>query len=51
MTTQPPNQADLIENSRKVLYKIWMFAQTSRLTSSFREAWAQDFDDRSCVPR
>ncbi len=45
MTTQPPNQADLIENSRKVLYKIWMFAQTSRLTSSFGESSAQDFDD------
>jgi len=31
MSARAPSETELVENSRKVLYKIWMFAQTSRL--------------------
>jgi hypothetical protein len=46
MTSQPRTQAELVENSRKVLYKIWMFAQTSRLTSGVSASATQGFDEQ-----
>jgi len=39
--------AELVENSRKVLYKVWMFAQTSRLIlASPRSSDGLDLDQR-----
>lgn len=46
MTRQPRTRTELIENSQKVLYKIWMFAQTSRLTAGARPSATQDLDAR-----
>jgi len=46
MTPWPRTQAELVGNSRKILYKIWMFAQTSRLTSGVSAAATRGFDEQ-----